>query len=257
MGLFKKTADSFLDQDDEAWIVETFAWLTHRIQPLGALLPRPPVLPTSEFFPVTDCSGHDRAAFIFDCVRRHMDMLDWDCQLVAQPERPPLSIAGIPFHGPMQSSAPAGTFGTDGNTVVITYDPAEIARPKRLIAILAHELAHYRLAAIAEDVPGGPDLAEQATDLTSLAFGFGVFGANAAFDYQQHQDYQSAGWKTQRLGYLSERVWIFGIAVLLIHSGSAPGPLEAHLKPHLRSDLRAALRSLRRRPALLAPLPVS
>jgi hypothetical protein len=254
MRFFSRTPAPFLDADDEAWIIGVFAWLDRWVEPAGWLLSRPMVLPTPALFPATELAGHERAAFVFDYVRRHMGMADWDCTLVAQPPRPGLGLAGIPFHGAMQVQGAAGTFSTEGNAAVISYDPAEIGRPMRLIAILTHELAHYRLAAIAEAPPGGAALAEQATDLTALAFGFGVFGANAAFEFGQHQDFQSSGWKTQRLGYLTERVWIFGLAALLLATGREAGPIESFLKPHLRSDLRAAVQSLRKRPGVLAPL---
>lgn len=254
MGLFSRPAASFLDHDDETWVIETLAWLDMHIDPPGWLLSRPTVLPTPAFFSPTDLTGHQRAAFIFDTVRGHMGMRDWNCELVAQPPRRELAIPGIPFHDAIWQAGAAGTFGMNGNAALITYDPAEIAHPIRLIAIFAHELAHYRLAGLREPPPGGPEMAEPATDLTALAFGFGIFGASAAFEYQQHQDYQGIGWQTRRLGYLPERVWIFGLAALLFNAGREAGPLDPFLKPHLRSDLSAALRSLRKRPTLLAPL---
>ncbi len=252
--LFSRAARTFLDGEDERWILETFAWLNHQIQPCGWLASRPVILPTSEFFPPTELEGQGRAEFIFDCVRRHMGMLDWACTLVAQPRRREMSLPGIPFHGLMHQEGAAGTFGQEGNAAVITYDPGELAHPIRLIAVLAHELAHYRLAAISADIPGGVEMTEQATDLTALAFGFGVFGANAAFDFAQTQDFQTVGWQTRRLGYLSERVWIFGIAVLLLTSKRNPQIVGPYLKAHLRSDLRSALKSIRQRPNLLAKL---
>jgi hypothetical protein len=225
MGLFSRPAASFLDRDDETWVIETLGWLDAHIDPPGWLLSRPTVLPTPTFFPPTDLTGHQRAAFIFDTVRGHMGMRDWNCELVAQPPRPSLAIPGIPYHGGIQQGGAAGTFGISGNVALITYDPAEIARPMTLIAIFAHELAHYRLAGLAERPPGGPDLAEPATDLTALAFGFGIFGASAAFDYQQHQDYQGVGWQTRRLGYLPERVWMFGLAAVLLNAGRNKWPV--------------------------------
>lgn len=158
MGLFNRTTAPFLDPDDEAWIIETLAWLDRQIEPDGWLLSRPVVLPTTEFFPPTELAGHERALFVFNCVRRHMDMLDWRCTLTPQPPRPDLSNAGIPFHGLMHENGAAGTFRTEGDTAVITYDPAEVAHPMRLIAILAHELSHYRLAAIEETPPRRPGL---------------------------------------------------------------------------------------------------
>ncbi len=254
MRFFAKSPKPFLDAEDEAWIIETFAWLNANIASPRWLPARPTILPTAAFFPPTELQGHARAAHIFDSVRAHMGMSAWECQLVSQTPRSGLALPGIPFHALTSQTGAAGTFGMDGNAAIITYDPAELAHPMRLIAIFAHELSHYRLASVPELPPGGSDLAEPVTDLTALAFDFGIFGANSAFDHEQHQDYQSIGWKTRRLGYIPERFWIFGLAALSLHTATHLDSFEPYLKPHLRADLRTAARSLQNRPALLAQL---
>ena len=154
----------------------------------------------------------------------------------------------------LYASGPAGTFGLAGNTAEITYDRAYLGQPWRLVAVMAHELAHFRLSVVRESPPGGPDLGEPAADLTTIAFGFGLFGANVAFEFSIDQDYQGSSWRTSRLGYLSEREWIFGLAIFLEVGFHEFPPLKPYLKPHLWSDLQSARRSLAERRSLLDPL---
>jgi hypothetical protein len=140
--------------------------------------------------------------------------------------------------------APAGTFGTDGNEVVITYQPADVADPAKLIATFIHELAHYLLATRRSESPGGEDLHEYTTDLMTVYLGFGVFQANAAFNFSQHQDVMSQGWQYSRMGYLSERAFVFALAIFLELRGEGSDDANRFLKSHLAADLAKVRRYL-------------
>jgi hypothetical protein len=121
-----------------------------------------------------------------------------------------------------------------------------------LVATLAHELAHYRLAGVPTEPPGGADALEFATDLTTVYLGFGLFGANSAFNFRQYQDVMSQGWEAARQGYLSEREWVFALAVYLELRQQSSTEAKSFLKPHLYSDLRKAQRYFERNPHVLA-----
>jgi hypothetical protein len=181
-------------------------------------------------------------------------MPDWPCDLVGQPPRPELRVGELLALKRVSGGLPLGTFSHDGNRAVISYDPGSLDDPVTLVATLAHELAHYRLATLPDEVPGGPEAREFATDLTTVYLGFGAFGANCAFNFQQYQSGLTQGWKWSRQGYLGEREWIFSLTLFLILRGQPVETLRSMLKPHLYQDLRKAHRSLIRRPALLAAL---
>jgi len=244
---FGRREKHFLEPEQEHWLLETFAWLAKQLGGLEALSARPIVLPSRMFFPSTDLAGHAKAEFVLDCIRRQMGMLEWPCNLVVQPERLGTRIPGMTYATVFSVGHVAGTFSLSGNGADITYDPANIDQPWRLIATLAHELAHYRLSALPEPPPGGPDMLEPATDLTTILFGFGLFGANTAFEFRGHQDFQSQGWSTSRLGYLRERDWIFGLALFLTVGDKPCELLRPYLKDHLWGDLQAARKSIRSR----------
>lgn len=116
---------------------------------------------------------------------------------------------------------------------------------------------HYLLHSVAEPAPGAdvePMMEELATELAVAFCGFGVMAANAAFDFQQYQDFGRQGWRGGSVGYFSEDGWAFALAVFLTLRGEAPDAARACLKPRLQKKLDAALARLGREPTLLDEL---
>ncbi|HWA90461.1 MAG TPA: hypothetical protein VG889_10525 [Rhizomicrobium sp.] len=250
MGLFG--GGTFLDPEDEAWQVETWGWFLKEYGGRERLKRAPLVAPTREFFPPTEAQGEARAAHIFDCVKTLAGMRKWECKLLAQPHRAELKVGELQTLKPIDM-APAGTFSHDGNAATITYQPADVAEPMKLIAIFIHELAHYLLAARRSDFPGGEEVHEYTTDLLTVYLGFGLFQANSAFNFSQHQSVMSHGWQYARQGYLGERAVVFALAAFLELREQGNEDLRALLKPHLFADLAKARKHIVRR-KLLAPL---
>jgi|HubBroStandDraft_1064217.scaffolds.fasta_scaffold30732_3 hypothetical protein len=244
----------FLDPDLETWQIETWAWLLGHFGGTADLARSPLVEPTEAFFPPTRATGHALAEHLFDAVKRHARMADWPCDLVDQPYRPVRVIGRAAILEPIGPEMPLGTFSHDGRRATVSYDPDLLDEPVQLVATLAHELAHFRLAALPGEPPGGPEALEYATDLTTVYLGFGAFGANCAYIFEGWQFGQATGWKSSRQGYLVEREWVFSLALFLILRGEKVETLRPLLKRHLFTDLRKAYRSLMRRPALLAAL---
>jgi len=248
-GLFGR--GTFLEPDVEAWHLETWSILKARFGHEVALRDTPVVLPTPRDFPSSVATGHDRALHVFDCVRRHMQIEDWPCRLEAQSERRSgQRMAEFVFV--QGDDEPNGTFRIDSDgTIVITYAPDLLDQPVALTATFAHELAHYLLSSETDLVED--ETHELMTDLTVAYTGMGVFGANAAFSFQQHGDAFGQGWQTRSSGYLSPRSWAFALAVFGELRGD-DGGMGAYLKPEIETLRRQAIKYLRKSPALLAPL---
>ena len=115
-----------------------------------------------------------------------------------------------------------------------------------------HELAHYLLATIRKPTPGGRELHEFVTELTAVYTGFGVFRANAAFRFGQHQDVYGQGWSAGRSGYFSEPTWAFAIALFAtLNEVEIP---KGELKDSVAHLTRKAIKYLKRNPERLEPL---
>ena len=237
---------TFLDADVEAWQRETWQWFLATFGGIADLKKSKLVLPTREFFPSTDKQGHERAEYIFECIKHLARMPEWPCRLVAQPRRAELSVGDLAALKPI-THAPSGTFGFEGNEVVITYQPADIDNPGMLIATLVHELAHYLLLRWRKEVPGGEEVHELTTDLLTVYMGFGVFGASCAFNFNQFQGVMSQGWQWARRGYLDERTWAFALAVFLGLREESVDLVQPYLKSYLFDEVKDAHRYLRRR----------
>jgi len=250
--MFRPFGDGrFLDAEIEDWVLETWAWLLPTAGGWARMKSIRFILPTREFYPPTETVGHERALYILDLTRHWMGLEQWPVELQAV-ERPPSRQRVGTYAMLQRGKSPHGTFRIDDGQVFITYATDLLDNPRALIATLAHELAHYRLALIRQPIPGGNELHELATELTVAFSGFGVFGANAAFAFEQHQDAWGQGWSAQRSGYFSERTWAFALALFSAMTGTEV-PID-HLKRSVADLTRQAQRYLKRHDTLLEPL---
>lgn len=239
-----------LQRDDEEWQLETWRWLLEVLGGIPDLKLRPFVVPTKDFFPPTEAQGHDRALHVFDRVRDLMDMGDWHCRLVPQPEAPDAKVSEVAFlKFDDNGRSPAGTYGREGNEAVITYDPKLVDDPVSLVATFAHELSHDLLSTRPEP-PGGWDNHEFCTDLCVAYSGFGLFGAATAFRYYSG----ATSWGYQKSGYLSQAEWTFALAVFFALRGQSMEDGQAWLPSHLMNGVRRSMKYLSSKPELLSPM---
>jgi hypothetical protein len=257
-----------LDDETAAWHAENFAWLIGEFGAGGGFDAAPLVLPTKAFFTAEGEEGHStgpvairpvqrpdgpaarhaRALHIFEQVKAHAGLTGWPVELVADDNpaaREPTRLSlGQPVHGALAQ----GTFSIAGNAALITYTPALVADPQRLIATFAHELAHYLLAARRSEPPCEADELEFLTDLTAVMLGFGVFMANSVFAVETMRDGTLEGWRMRRSGYLPEHDLVFDLALFIAAKELDPAPAVRHLKPHLGKLLQRALRGFEHDP---------
>ena len=109
----------FLEADIEDWVLETWAWLLTEFGGMERLRRSPLVLPTREFFPLTETEGHARALYLFDRVKLMTGLRDWPCELEAfdRPRGAQVAQVGAIRHG----GSANGTFRTTDNRAIISY----------------------------------------------------------------------------------------------------------------------------------------
>ena len=226
--------------DEQTWIDDNLHWFVGQFG--DSWLRSPVVLPTDDFFPGT-YSGSEQD--VRDAVTRLCGYMAVD------PERIRVEFhadnnaeQGIPEAVGRWSGA-AGHYRTVGGRAVISLGHSLDRTPLALIATVAHELAHERLLGEERVVPDRADQ-EPLTDLLTVFLGFGIFTANAAFEFSRWSGGRYSGWSTSRLGYLTEPMYGYALARYAWLRGEDGPDWARYLDTNPRAYLKRGLRFLRR-----------
>lgn len=251
MGLFGPSRP--LSKDELEWQLAAFRWLIEETGGLEQLGKSCLAHAEGGYFAESSLTGHARAEQLLDEVKAIADMADWPTRLIALPRAVRSEQVGDYLFTVPESHAPLGTFqavddGNGGWIAEICYDPAQLDNPAKLVAIFAHEIAHYLLATIERPLPGGEDVHELMTDITAVWLGFGIFMANSARFYTAtNLNIGGHRWQSGGQGYLSERALVTAMVVTELLAGREPGEAKRHLKPYLRQDVDLAMKWFTRR----------
>jgi len=116
--------------------------------------------------------------------------------------------------------------------LVIAVRSSKLKNPLAVVATMAHELAHVILLGGNLVDRESQDM-EPLTDLTTVFLGLGIFTANAAAQFEQHQDGRSQGWSMQRLGYLSEEMYGYALAKFAFERGEKQPDWKKYLSTNV------------------------
>jgi len=158
----------------------------------------------------------------------------------------------VPFYSGATSEA-AGLYHHDpADRPQISINEAQLKDRMALVAVLAHELGHIILLR-----PGLIDRddsdREPLNDVLIVFLGLGIFTANAAFRFEQHNDNTSQGRSARRLGYLSEEGLGYALACLALERGAGKPGWISFLSTNIAGYLKrsAAWLATRYEPGLL------
>ena len=226
------------------WIGESMAWFRDQFGdgPLSA----PVIVPTRDYFP-PPYSGSDadvrrvvRAVAGFMGVNTPIEVeFSSDLDHAQTLQR---MIPG----GVVKSSGAAGVYSSErhGRRKIVTLDRVNAGRPARLIAVIAHELGHVRLLGEHRIRADRKD-SEPLTDLVTVYLGMGIFTANAAFEFSQVTGPGTQGWRAQRLGYMTEQMFGYGLACYAALRGEQDPQWAKYLDANPRGYMKQGLRYLR------------
>jgi hypothetical protein len=211
------------------------------------------VLPTDDYFPGEYRGSRQDVQGVLErlCAHMEIDPARIDLEHDEADDNPELA-AYVPIN--MAGTSAAGHHRVRDGRSVIGIKDDQAARPMALVATIAHELGHVVLLADGRISAQRKDH-EPLTDLLTIFFGLGIFGANAAFEYgrEARGDYEYT--HTSRLGYLTEPMYGYGLARYAWLRGE-PNPTWArHLDTNPRAFLKRGLRYLAHRPDQAAPQP--
>jgi hypothetical protein len=217
------------------------------------------ILPVAEHFPDPYDGTEEAVDILFQRFSGYMQVDERNVDLEVFPDHADELHQVVPFwHG--DTGGPAGLYisATDQSRLVIAIRSSKLKNPLAVVATLAHELAHVILLGGNLVDRESQDM-EPLTDLTTVFLGLGIFTANAAAQFEQHQDGRSQGWSMQRLGYLSEEMYGYALAKFAFERGEdRPGwkkylstNVSAYYKRSSKWLSQTAPRPLKQRKSLL------
>jgi hypothetical protein len=128
---------------------------------------------------------------------------------------------------------------------IIRVAYSQLADRERLLATLAHELAHELLLGRGL-LTGEESDHEWVTDLLPVFLGVGLFAANATLRESHERTAQWYSWQVSRQGYLPSHVIGYAMAVFAFLRGESDPEWARHLRADAAEPLRNGLRYLRK-----------
>lgn len=137
---------------------------------------------------------------------------------------------------------PAGMYWgkNESDKFIVSLERSQLSLPENMVATLAHELAHIKL--LGEKLMSHND--ERITDLVTVLFGLGIFGANAAFQTYTGIGYR--GWRS--LGYLKQMEWGYALALFAHIRGEQKTSWIDHLNLTVKGDFVQGQNYVRKNP---------
>ena len=229
-----------VDQSAINWQLATWTWLIENLGHRFDLVNRKTLIPSASDFPPSTNVQTEHASYVFRQVAKYMGVDTKDFQLEIQEDGfdPVLGNLAIAQN---VSANPHGTYRKSNDEKhVITYSPLLLENLEGLIATFCHEICHPVLLSIPQEPPGGSEMEEFATDLAMAFFGFGIFGANTAFSFNQYTDIGGGaqGWSFEKSGYLLPGEWAFALAVRSILVDEDYNPYASYMKPATLADFK-------------------
>jgi len=211
---WQKKSDLPVTQTDKEWIENGLQLLADMFgdEYLRSL---PTIIPDKRYFNRQFNGTEADAEFIFKRVAGLMNIDPWEIKLMFYSEQPVAYSPGIVetpsdnLKGNWKGSA--GQYIDKGlGQKEIWLKLETLNDTLGVIATLSHELAHYKLLAEHRMETNN----EYLTDLTVIAFGFGIFMSNSYFKFSQWQSHSRHGWQMQKKGYLPEQMIAYAMAWL-------------------------------------------
>jgi hypothetical protein len=201
-------------EDDKNWIEDSLLWLSNEFgQEYFKGIET--ITPSKKYFDYNFTGQEEDADFILEKVLDLMNIKGWDIELMFYSEQPQEFGEGLVatpsdnLKGNWKGSS--GKYLDKGfGKKEIWIEIGQLQNPQSLIATISHELAHYKLLGEGRI----QDNDENLTDLTSIAFGFGIFISNSLFNFSQFSGNSHQGWQMNNQGYLPEQIVAYSMAWL-------------------------------------------
>lgn len=202
--------------EDKEWVEESLLFLrenfgTEHFDNLKT------ITPTKNFYNITFKGNEEDAEFILKRTMEIMSIEDSKINLVFFSDQPIEMADGTILSTPADINgswkSAAGIYEEKNDEKTIYIEREQLKNTISLIATISHELSHLIL--LGENRIEEND--EYLTDLTAIAYGFGIFIGNSKFQHSTFQNSTNFGWQMSNQGYLPEQIIAYSMAWLSKH----------------------------------------
>ncbi len=232
--LFGGSAECPVDPRTREWLDSRWRWVCDQLAAFPTAAAEVP-LPTPKFFPERyDATDFDTIQTLFGrvCGYMRLDPNTFTLRLFDDGHPPPNDF----WLGGLRREGRANGYyerSADGCTIWLNMGILE--SPLRLVATMAHELAHEHLLGRGRVTDDTPDH-EPLTDLVTVYLGLGVITANGVIQEANWTDGRMSGWSISRNGYLDMPAYGYALALF----ARSRGEVKPSWRKELRPDVRAA-----------------
>jgi hypothetical protein len=213
-----------LETRDKTWVEWRLEWLADHFG-LDRMRTARVILPTEEFFPARLAGDRAGAAACLElmCGYMRIDPAAVTLEIIPDDDMP----------------GAAGLYEMRARSNIVVAE-SQLAAPPKLLATLAHELAHELLLKGGHLTQETSDH-EQVTDLLPVFLGTGIFLANATMEYKAETVGQYHSWTFSRQGYLNSLLLGYALAVFAYVRGEDRPSWAVHLRTDAAVTLRSGL----------------
>ncbi len=237
--LFKKKPKLPITAEDQIWVEESLSFLKERLGETS-LLEIPTVVLSADFFPREFDGTEADAQHILQQCMALMDIPEGKVLLEYYSEENrylddgTLLSSSADIFG--KSAGAAGTYQKQKGKAIIRIERGQLKHTETLVATIAHELSHEKLLGEGRIIQND----EYLTDLTAIVYGFGIFIANAKFQFSAGGD-NGFGWQMKSQGYLPEQISAYAMASLSLKKKEQEHPYLNQLGKSVRNYFEQSL----------------
>jgi tetratricopeptide (TPR) repeat protein len=235
-GWFRR-AECPISPEDERWIDHRMAWLVEQFGK-ARLHETQVILPTPEFFPEPFDGTEEDALVLLHrvCTYMGIDPDRVELQLYSEGQRETRGPHVVDLE-----SGTAGLYEERDQSIVVWLETRQLEDPARVVATLAHELAHVHLLGDRRVSREAVDM-EPLTDLATVFLGMGVFTANTILNEAHWHSGQLSYWQMGRHGYLTAPLLGYALALWADYRDDLKTRWARRLRLDVREPFQQALR---------------
>jgi len=233
---WRKKAELPVSKEEAKVIEDCLLWINEHV---FNIIEKQTILPSPHFFERVLESTEDDAFYILEKVGEFYGIDVSPIQLSFYQEGESDLTNNIILN---KSKGTVGLYFKKNGKYNVAINVKQLEQPQSLVAVMAHEVAHYILLGMKKEYGASEEL----TDLLAIAGGFGIFLANSAFSFSQYQTGDGwGGWSYSSQGYLSQQQ--IGYAMAFIEeqrSGKLPD-WQQHFTNNVKSDFKHSFNYIR------------